>query len=825
MAMGNEETLKILIEAQNKAQKAFDEAQKQIKDTEKAHKTMTDKMEAASGRMKSVGNKMSLYLTVPLALLGKSMFTAAADFEQLQIAMETMLGSAEKAKTLLADLDKLAVKTPFQITEVQDAARQMLAYGIEADKIVETTKMLGDVSAGLGTQTFPQLTLAFGQIKAKGKLMGQELLQLTNAGFNVAEAMGVSRGELMKMMETGDGVTFEQVEKAFKDATSEGGRFHNMMENQSKTTSGQISNIKDQITLLQREMGANLLPIALEVVGVVKVVAKWFGKLSSGQQKAIVYAGLFVAALGPVIRVLGSVAGSIKSVVNGTKSAISGTKSLVGWVGKHSKATASNMKFQAQYRAMLIKENALKAAAKAKTIALTAAEKARMVATKVATAIQAAFNAVMAMNPIFLVVAAVVALVAVLVLLYKKNQAVRDFIDKAWRAIAGVFVSTFNTIKEAIGTAIDWIKNNWQLLLGFVLGPIALIVVGFMKYRDRIMEVFKAIWGVIKWAWDGIVAVVKWAWENVIKPIWDALVWYITGVVIPVWKKIFEVVKTVWDGIVTAVLWAWNNAIKPVWDLIWSYITNVVIPVWKKIFEVAKAVWDGVWKAVTTAWAWIKPIFEAVWAYIRDTLVPAFQKIWDKVRDVFTSAWNKISTFITNIKAGFNKIKEWIGVLVDNFTSIRDKIKSAFTTVGDAIKAPFKTAFNWVAGAWNKTLGKLNFTIPDWVPNIGGKKFDMPNMPTLYKGARDFMGGAAIVGDVRGQGGEIVNLPRGTDVYNNRESKRILRGLADGEGNGGGIMVSNTFTGNIYIADERAAKKFFEELNRQAELSSYGVPA
>ena len=66
-------------------------------------------------------------------------------------------------------------------------------------------------------------------------------------------------------------------------------------------------------------------------------------------------------------------------------------------------------------------------------------------------------------------------------------------------------------------------------------------------------------------------------------------------------------------------------------------------------------------------------------------------------------------------------------------------------------------------------------------------------------------------------------MPRGTDVFTNRESKRILRGLADGQGGGG--SVTNMFTGNIYIADERAAKKFFEELNRQAELSSYGVPA
>lgn len=304
--MTDEEQLKILITARNTAKKAFDEANAQLNQLQGNQKSITDKMNEFGGAMRSAGAKLTLGLTLPLAYLGKQMFSSAADFEQLQIAMETMLGSADRARKLLADLDALAVKTPFQITEVQQAARQMLAYGIEADKVVETTRMLGDVSAGLGIQTFPQLTLAFGQIKAKGKLMGQELLQLTNAGFNLAEAMGVSRSELMEMMETGDGVTFEQVEQAFIRATSEGGRFHNMMQNQSQTTSGKISNLKDEITRLLREMGKNLLPIAQNIVKVFKSIAEWFGKLSKDQQKWIVYIGLAVAAIGPLLTMLGS---------------------------------------------------------------------------------------------------------------------------------------------------------------------------------------------------------------------------------------------------------------------------------------------------------------------------------------------------------------------------------------------------------------------------------------------------------------------------------------------------------------------------------------
>lgn len=810
--MTDEEKLKIIIEAQNKAQKAFDEVNAQLKKTEGQGQEFNSKMESVGATMSSFGSKMSLWVTLPLSLLGKKMFSSAASFEQLQIAMETMLGSADKAKVLLEDLDKLAVKTPFQISEVQQAARQMLAYGIEAEKVVDTTRMLGDVSAGLGTHTFPQLTLAYGQIKAKGKLMGQELLQLTNAGFNLAEAMGVSRAELMEMMETGDGVTFEQVEQAFIGATSEGGRFHNMMANQSQTTSGKISNLKDEFERLSRDMGSNLLPAAESVVGGLKTVVAWFGRLSSGQQKAVVYLGMFLAAIGPVAKGLGLMITGLKSTYEAGKTVVTTTKDITKWTLKHGKSIGSNLKFQAQYRAMLLKENALKAAAKTKTIALTVAEKARTAATKIGTAVQAAFNAVMAMNPIALVVIAIVALIAILVVLYKKNKTVRDFINKSWKVISETFMSVFNTIKDIVMGVFNWIKSNWQLVLAIILGPLALIIVGFVKYKDQIMTVFNAIWNVVKVVWNGIVTVIKWAWENVIKPIWDLLVAYITNILIPYWKLVWNAIQTVWNAIVGVIRWAWDNVIKPIWDLIYAYITNVLIPVWSKI-----------WEAVQAAWNFMKPIFEAIWAYITDTLVPIFQKIWDKVKEVFTNVWSKISDVKDKIVAGFNVVKDAIKTVVDKFGEIKDKISSAFSGVKHAISKPFEDAFNAIRGAWNNTLGGKGFSIPDFpgVPGAG-KSFKFPK---LYKGVRDFGGGLATVGDIRGRGGEIVHMPAGSDVYTNAESKRILRAIADGtftpNANGGGV--ANTFTGNIYLMNAEAVKEFFKQLEREGELSSMGV--
>lgn len=281
---------------------------------DKATDSIGSKMSGISTKLAGAGKKMSALVTLPIIGLGAAAFNSAADFEQLQVAFNTMLGSAEKAKSLLADLDKLAMKTPFEVTEVQDAAKQMLAYGIEADKIVETTRMLGDVASGLGVQTFPQLTLAFGQIKAKGKLAGQELLQLTNAGFNLAEAMGVTRGQLMDMMSTEEGVSFEQVNQAFISATSEGGRFFNMMQNQSETTSGKISNFKDQLTRLGRDIGTLLLPYAQQLVAWLSKLVQWFSSLAPWQQKTIVLILGIVAVIGPLLLLLSMLATGIKLV-------------------------------------------------------------------------------------------------------------------------------------------------------------------------------------------------------------------------------------------------------------------------------------------------------------------------------------------------------------------------------------------------------------------------------------------------------------------------------------------------------------------------------
>ncbi len=192
-----------------------------------------------------------------IALAGGFAIKSAAEFEQNRISFDTMLGSAEKGKAMLRSLSEFARKTPFTLPEVVTGARQLLAYGISAEKIIPTFNALGNIAAGVGKDKLPFLTLAFGQVATKGKLAGQELRQFTEAGVPLlqvlAKNMGKTTQEIQAMSEAGQ-ISFGDVESAIFSMSQEGGKFFNLMERQSHSFSGVMSNIQDQIGRTARSL-------------------------------------------------------------------------------------------------------------------------------------------------------------------------------------------------------------------------------------------------------------------------------------------------------------------------------------------------------------------------------------------------------------------------------------------------------------------------------------------------------------------------------------------------------------------------------------------
>ena len=183
---------------------------------------------------------------------------AFADIEQANISFEVMLGSAEKAKQMLEDLRSFGATTPLEFAGLQKNAQMLLSFGIAAKDILPTLQMLGDVSGG-NAQKMESLTLAYSQMMSTGKLMGQDLLQMINAGFNplqiISEKTGKSIGDLKKEMEKGT-ISSENITQAFKDATAEGGRFFGMLNKQSQSTGGALSNFNDTMDTLKQQSGA-----------------------------------------------------------------------------------------------------------------------------------------------------------------------------------------------------------------------------------------------------------------------------------------------------------------------------------------------------------------------------------------------------------------------------------------------------------------------------------------------------------------------------------------------------------------------------------------
>ena len=185
------------------------------------------------------------------------MIRVRGEFQAADTAIQTLLGSKEKADMLMTQVREYAKISPLEFSDVTKATQMMLGFNIEAEKVPRYLQAIGDVSMG-DTQRFNSLTLAFSQMSAAGKLMGQDLNQMINAGFNplqiISEKTGKSIATLKDEMSKG-AISAEMVQQAFIDATSAGGKFYQMSENASKTINGQLSMMQDAMDAAFNELG------------------------------------------------------------------------------------------------------------------------------------------------------------------------------------------------------------------------------------------------------------------------------------------------------------------------------------------------------------------------------------------------------------------------------------------------------------------------------------------------------------------------------------------------------------------------------------------
>lgn len=277
----------------------------------------SNQLRSLGEQFSAVGSRLTAAITLPLAGVAGSALLAAGKIEQTSVAFTTMMKSADEAQKHLAQLKDFAAKTPFQFVELTDASRRMQALGFAARDVVPMLTTIGNAVSALGggAELLNRVTMALGQMQAKGKVSGEEMKQLAEAGISawdaLAKKLNVDVATAMKLVEAravDASVGISAVMEAMRS------RFAGGMEAQSKTLIGMWSNVKDAIMFTLADIGKALIPVAKDVVAnqlqpmldKAKELADEFSKLSPAAQKAGVAVAALAAAFPPLIWATGA---------------------------------------------------------------------------------------------------------------------------------------------------------------------------------------------------------------------------------------------------------------------------------------------------------------------------------------------------------------------------------------------------------------------------------------------------------------------------------------------------------------------------------------
>ncbi len=293
--------------------KKNEEALKKAKQEEIIKKARKEQ-EKLNKSLQEVGTALTQSLTIPIMAAVAAGLQFNSLMEQTKVNLGTLLGSQSQGNNLSNDIMDMALKTPLNVTNVQRAATTLLAFDADPsmEEVIPSLKQIGDVALG-NNERFQRLSLAFAQTQAAGRLMGQDLLQYVNAGFNplseISKNTGLSLEYLREQMKLGS-ISADMIATAFKSATEEGGRFFNGSSRASQTLTGKLQILGEQTsktfgTIMEplfNDLKDGILP---DLINAVKGVEMWFKSLEPSTKRAVVNIGLVLAAAGPILLVGG----------------------------------------------------------------------------------------------------------------------------------------------------------------------------------------------------------------------------------------------------------------------------------------------------------------------------------------------------------------------------------------------------------------------------------------------------------------------------------------------------------------------------------------
>lgn len=657
----------------------------------------------------------------------------ASTLQSVRASFESLTGSAEGARKVMAQLNKFSLETAFSADDINAAARTLLGAGVSVDKLGSRMKWLGDIAGATGAN-LGQLVLPVSQALSKGKLDTQDFYQILNSGAgkvrevlqNELNKRGL--GDVMTALSKGK-VSAEILETALKTAASEGGFAFNGAAKQAQTFNGRMSNLQETISNVGLELiGVNKATGEIDPNGIfaqmsekVEKATKW---LEENKEKIKDVAQIIINNIQPAMITLTALWASFKAVVVASEivDAITKVSDAVGKMGDGVKKAA------AWYQDLNKAQIASSVSAKAHAVAVGL----QTAATNIATVAQTAFNVAMAANPIGLIVLAIAAVVAGLVWFFTQTEIGKQIFGEFVKFVSGVFGNIVSVISTVANT----------------------IIVPFQNFLAFVSPIFNTLWQIVSSIFILIVALVATAIESIAQPfIWLFQNWQ------TVWNNICGFVSTIWNmivGVVTAYIDTMNAIISTIVNAIMTVISPIVNWINDNIIQPIANFFSGLWNGIVQG---VSGFIQGVMNVISPITNWINSNIIQPVSRFFSGLWNGIVQGVNGLAAG---------------------IKTVFSSIVAIIKAPI----NAVIGGINSIFRTLNgVTVPSWVPGLGGAHPTFPMFPMLAKGGVVDSATMAIIGE---SGKEAV-MP----LENNTSWITNLAGqLAERGGAGGGNTVN-----------------------------------
>lgn len=294
---------------------------RELKSVNDELKNQTTGWDKFGGTLQSIGTGLTVGVTAPLTILGTTGVRSAQQLEVFQGTLVTLIGDADRAHKVFEDLYEFDTSTTFSWPSLTKATTLLSAFNVEAEDLIPTLGRLGDISSAINMD-IAELAEIYGKAKVQGRLFMEDINQLTGRGIPIiqelAKQFGVTEDQVRGLVSEGK-VGFANIEQAFVDMTSEGGRFFGMMAAQTETSAGGVMALRKEFEQVTDRIGQALLPMIDALVDRARQLIDWFVNLDDSTQNLIINIGLVAAALGPLLGLAGSLIIQIPKLVAGFK--------------------------------------------------------------------------------------------------------------------------------------------------------------------------------------------------------------------------------------------------------------------------------------------------------------------------------------------------------------------------------------------------------------------------------------------------------------------------------------------------------------------------